>query len=144
MVAGRRALLALLAAASLWADPGGPARAQEGPRRVIDAGIEGRAVVAAADGIRITQGEVTLAPSEFHEFCVEVAAGGGFDYAFRSEQPVDFDIHYHEGQAIRFPVRMTGVSEEAARFVAPEDRSYCLMWVNQSVAPTSLTYRVGP
>lgn len=55
MSAGRRSLLVWLAVAPLW-----PAAAwsQNGTRRVIEARIQGRAVVAPLGSIKVTEGEV--------------------------------------------------------------------------------------
>lgn len=85
---------------------------------------------------------VTLAPFEFRELCFELAKRERIQYGFQAAHPVEFDIHYHDGFAIRYPFKLTGRSVRAGRFVADEDRSYCLMWFNRSLTKTSLTYRV--
>ncbi len=92
--------------------------------------------------LRAPAGKTTLAPFEFREICLEPGRGGRFDYSFRSDQPVDFDIHYHEGLAVRFPIKMEAVIEETARFDAPDRRLYCFLWFNEGLAPANLTYRI--
>ncbi|HEX9585362.1 MAG TPA: hypothetical protein VGB36_12745 [Gammaproteobacteria bacterium] len=82
------------------------------------------------------------APLEFRELCFEMAARDEIQYDFRSDHPVEFNIHYHEGFTTNFPVRLTGITAHADKFVAGVDQSYCLMWMNESIARTSLTYRI--
>ena len=95
--------------------------------------------------LRAPSDTLFMAPFEFRELCLELAVQDEVQYDFQSDQPVEFDIHYHDGLAIRFPVKLTGITVHAARFVAEKDQSYCLMWFNQSLTRTSLIYRViGP
>ena len=88
---------------------------------------------------------VTMAPFEFRELCVALADKQRIDVEFQSAQPIEYDIHYHDGFTIRFPVKLTGVTKHADHFVAKGKRAYCLMWFNQGLKNTSLRYRVtGP
>jgi hypothetical protein len=88
---------------------------------------------------------VSLAPFEFRELCVALADEQTIKVEFQSGQPVDYDIHYHDGFTIRFPVRLTDVTIHTGQFAAKSDRAYCLMWFNRSLKDTSLRYRViGP
>ncbi len=59
-----------------------------------------------------------------------MAAGEEIRYAFRSEQPVAFDIHYHDGFTIQYPLRTKEVAKTSASFVAELDQSYCFLWSN--------------
>jgi len=92
--------------------------------------------------LRTPSDTVILAPYEFQELCFEITAQDEVQYDFRSDQPIEFDIHYHDGLRIQFPVKLTGVSAHSGRFVSEEAKSYCLMWLNKNLAETSLTYRV--
>ena len=88
---------------------------------------------------------LSLAPLEFRELCFEMTAQDELQYDFQSDHPVDFNIHYHDGLTIHFPVKLTGITDHAGQFVPKSDQSYCLMWRNQSLSKTALTYRVvGP
>ena len=88
---------------------------------------------------------VTMAPFEFRELCVALADKQKIDVEFQSAQPIEYDIHYHDGFTIRFPVKLTGVTKHADHFVAKSKRAYCLMWFNRGLKNTSLRYRVtGP
>jgi len=92
--------------------------------------------------LRAPSDTVSLAPFEFREFCLDLAAQDEIRYDFRSDQPVEFNIHYHEDMKIQFPVQLSGIAVHADKFVADGDRLYCLMWTNQSLGTSSLTYRV--
>jgi hypothetical protein len=88
-------------------------------------------------------GKVSLAPYAFRELCFDLAQGDVVRYDFRSDQPVGFDIHYHDGLRISFPVKLTGVTVHADRFVAGRDQGYCLMWRNRNLSETVLDYRTS-
>ena len=101
-------------------------------------------IIASASLIllRSPSDTVSLAPLEFREFCLDLAAQDEIRYDFRSDQPVEFNIHYHDGMKIQFPVQLSGITVHADKFVAEGDRLYCLMWTNQSLGTASLTYQV--
>jgi len=95
--------------------------------------------------LRAPSGDLTLAPFEFREMCVEMTSQDELHYDFEADRPIDFDIHYHDGLTLHFPVRHPGIAAQAGRFVSEQDQSYCLMWLNRSLMEASLTYRViGP
>jgi len=94
---------------------------------------------------REPSGTLALAPYEFHEMCFELKPEDEVAFEFQAHLPVAFDIHYHDGLSIRYPVRLSGLSAHSGRFVADFARSYCLFWLNRNFTETSLTYRVsGP
>jgi hypothetical protein len=95
--------------------------------------------------LRASSDALSLAPFEFRELCFEMSAQDELQYDFQSDRPVDFNIHYHDGLTIRFPVQLNRITVHADEFVTEVDQSYCLMWANQSIKKTSLMYRVtGP
>ncbi len=95
--------------------------------------------------LRAHSGTVSLAPLEFQELCLELAPRDKIRYDFQSDRPIEFNIHYHDGLRIRFPVKLTGITGHGDNFVAELDQTYCLMWFNRTLTGTSLKYRtVGP
>lgn len=64
----------------------------------------------------------------FEEHCVKLAAGERVRYRFRASGEVDFNIHYHRGRDVHYPVRAGASRGEDAHFSAPEADVYCLMW----------------
>ncbi len=92
--------------------------------------------------LRASEGTVSLAPFEFRERCYRLAKQDGFRYDFRSDRPVEFDIHFHDGFTVRYAVKRTTSSMGQTPFVAEFDQTYCLMWFNKGLTRTSLKYRV--
>lgn len=88
---------------------------------------------------------ISLASFEFRELCVPLKKGQSMKVDFRTEQPVEFDIHYHDGFAVRFPVKVGGATELSSGVTADADRAYCMMWFNRGLRETPLQYDVkGP
>jgi hypothetical protein len=95
--------------------------------------------------LRAPSGTLSLGPLEFREYCLEMKARDEILYDFRSDQPIEFNIHYHEGIRIHLPVQMDGVTIHADSFVTESDRAICLMWNNPGLTRPTLTYRIaGP
>ena len=63
-----------------------------------------------------------------HEECLRIAVGERLEYYFMSTQPVDFNLHYHEGRAVAMPVVRERSREDSGVFVANVAQDYCLMW----------------
>jgi hypothetical protein len=70
----------------------------------------------------------TLSGKAFDERCLKLAAGESIRYRFRASAPVDFNIHYHRGKDVFFPVKQAAVREAASTFRAENADDYCLMW----------------
>jgi hypothetical protein len=75
----------------------------------------------------------------FDEHCLRLRAGEAIAYRFASDTALDFNIHYHRGKEVFYPVRQIAVRTGGpARFVATADDDYCLMWENRGSAPARL------
>jgi len=70
----------------------------------------------------------TLSGKAFDERCLRLEAGQSIQYRFNASAPVDFNIHYHRGKDVVFPVRKAGVREASGTFKAKGADGYCLMW----------------
>lgn len=64
----------------------------------------------------------------FNEHCVELAAGERVRYRYSATADVDFNIHYHQGKDVLYPVKSTGGRSVDAVYTAPHADTYCLMW----------------
>ena len=62
------------------------------------------------------------------------------EFEFRTDGLLDFNLHYHE-DGVFFPVDLRDVTSRKGQYVAPEARSYCLMWTNKQSGPAALDYR---
>ncbi len=73
------------------------------------------------------------------ELCGRLGAGDAVAWRFDADAPTDFDIHYHEGAAVRHAARLWSSEGAADRFVAPGARTYCWMWRNPLPTPVTLS-----
>lgn len=90
---------------------------------------------------------LNLKAKAFDERCLQLAAGESIRYRFRSTVPVDFNIHFHRGADVVYPVKQSAVSEADASFRAPAAEGYCLMWENPGPGAASvegMLERVAP
>jgi hypothetical protein len=90
------------------------------------------AAVGAADGVGPFT--FTLNGKAFDERCLRLDAGEALRYRFRSTSPVDFNIHFHRGDDVFYPIRQTGITEGKGTFRAEAADDYCLMWKHRQGA----------
>jgi len=82
-----------------------------------------------------------IAPYDWHEECLHLEAGDRVEFTFESTEPVDFNIHYHEGNAVVMPIVRDKTRADAGIFTPPAAQDYCLMW-EAGAAGALLDYRV--
>src|SRR5512147_1103703 len=63
----------------------------------------------------------SIPPRKIAEECFKLPAGKAIGYAFESSAPVDFNIHYHVGKDVVYPVKRDQVRQAVDRFTAPSD-----------------------
>lgn len=93
--------------------------------------------VAAGDAFRLTIGA-----GKFDEHCLKIEAGRAIAYRFDASAPVDFNIHYHRGKDVLYPVRRDATRRLASTFRAESTDDYCLMWENRGAAAVTVEGRV--
>jgi hypothetical protein len=59
-----------------------------------------------------------LEPAKMHEECVRMEAGDKRMYHWKSSAAVDFNIHYHRGTEVFYPVKRDGMRGDGGTFVA--------------------------
>ena len=69
-----------------------------------------------------------LQPAKVHEVCVRIDAGQSRWYEWSASAPTDFNIHYHRGDDVFYPVKKDATRGEQATFTAKTGEDYCLMW----------------
>ena len=106
-------LLALLAACSL-SHAHAAAAAESGPRSVA----------------------VTLAAGKVHEECMRLEAGDKRKFHWKSDAPVDFNVHYHDGPEVFYPVKRDAMRGDGGTFTAKIAQDYCWMWTAKNAAAT--------
>jgi hypothetical protein len=70
----------------------------------------------------------SIAPGDIHEECVKLAKLESRHYEWSSDAPVDFNIHYHQGKEVFYPVKHKGIRTGRGTFRAKIAQDYCWMW----------------
>ena len=86
--------------------------------------------------------EARLAPGAFDEMCFELDANQSMRYAFDADAPLDFNLHWHRGEVVLYPIRSAAVARLAGVFHSPQKQAYCLMWTNRARTALSLRARI--
>ena len=83
--------------------------------------------------------KIELPAREFHEECVELAAGQRLVYDFSAAKTVKFNIHYHSGGNVLYPVRKSARRARGV-FTSRATQGYCMMWSNANAVSIDLSY----
>jgi hypothetical protein len=86
----------------------------------------------------------SIAPRKIGEECFKLAAGQSIAYAFESSSPVDFNIHFHKGDEVVYPVKSDQVAKAEDRFTAPSAEEFCLMWTNKTLEKVTIRGQLRP
>lgn len=73
-----------------------------------------------------------LEPGKSHEHCEKLAAGDERRYHWKSDGPMDFNIHYHVGDKVEYPVKRAAMRGDGGTFKAKVDQDYCWMWTSRA------------
>ena len=77
---------------------------------------------------------VALDAAGMHEECAHLAAGEKRNYSWKSDGPVDFNVHYHQGREVFYPVKRTAMRGDGGTFTAKIAQDYCWMWTARDKA----------
>ena len=83
-----------------------------------------------------------LKPGGIAEECLRLEAGRSRAFEWKADGPVDFNIHYHQGEKVAYPVKVNKQYEGKGRFTASASEDYCWMWSTKF--PARVTGRIGP
>ncbi len=97
-------------------------------------------ILNGCSSLQMQQQTETIGPSKIHEDCVELTVNSTLNFSFKASSPVDFNIHYHEGKDIHYPLRKDKVSEFEGTFSPSKDQFYCFMWTNIQSETVTLVY----
>ena len=84
-----------------------------------------------------------IAPGKFGEVCGKLAKGQSVRWRFQADAPLNFNIHYHEGKAVKVPAKQDGVAEGSGKLGVEIRQDYCWMWVNKSGVVISLQVQLS-
>jgi len=88
----------------------------------------------ASDREDVTVVQVELEAGTMHEECMRVEAGQKRRYSWKSSAPVDFNIHYHRGDEVFYPVKRERMRGDGGTFTAKSAEDYCWMWTAKASA----------
>ncbi|AOE50283.1 hypothetical protein [Kangiella sediminilitoris] len=71
---------------------------------------------------------VTTNTNQVAEVCPELKAGQTLQFEFEAKNKVEFNLHYHQGENITYPIEPQKLAKLTSSFKAPIDQTYCLMW----------------
>ena len=71
---------------------------------------------------------VSLDKGGEHEECAHLDAGQMRHYYWRASAPVDFNIHFHHGDEVSYPVKRDAMRGDGGTFTAKASEDYCWMW----------------
>ena len=81
-----------------------------------------------APGVPREVSRVIVAPYQSYDECVRLARGDRLDWRFESSEPLGFDIHYREGNAVLSPIVRDPSTMQSGTFEAQIGQVYCLTW----------------
>jgi hypothetical protein len=102
--------------------------------------LGGCATSNVTDTPKIVKG-YQVASYQIHEECLALKSGDRLEYRFESTEPVDFNLHYHEGNAVVMPLVREKSREDAGLYSVQIAQDYCLMW-EAGAAGATIDYRV--
>jgi hypothetical protein len=73
------------------------------------------------------------------EICGHLDASAVVDWQMKSSTPIDFNVHYHQGEEVVYPTRENGVSNLHDRLAVAGAETYCWMFTNPLQTPTVIT-----
>jgi hypothetical protein len=83
--------------------------------------------------------EALLHGTAMTEICGALDANAVVEWLVKSSTPVDFNVHYHQGESVVYPTRQNGVSKLTDRLTVTSAETYCWMFTNPQPNPTVIT-----
>jgi len=90
---------------------------------------------------RATQ-SFNVAPGKFAELCGKLNKDQTVRWSFEGAAPLDFNIHYHVGQAVEYPAKAKGVAAQQGELKVALDQDYCWMWSNKGASAVGLSVQL--
>jgi hypothetical protein len=86
---------------------------------------------------------VDVAPGAFAEACGKLPRGAAVRWAFDAALPLDFNIHYHQGERVVFPARRNATPRARGTLKTTLEQDYCWMWTNRRKQPVALSLKLA-
>lgn len=83
-----------------------------------------------------------VAAGKFVELCGKLPQGAQVRWSFDAAAPVDFNIHYHQGQKVVTPAEAKQATRGADTLAVAVAEEYCWMWTNKTAAPVRVAVQL--
>lgn len=86
----------------------------------------------------------TLEPDGIYEDCLDLTPEQVMTFSYSASAPVDFNVHYHEGEQVFYPVtKQQSPLWRDGSFLPKVPHLYCLMWANALDKTIELRFEFG-
>jgi hypothetical protein len=97
----------------------------------------------SAQTIINSEDRLMLGAKKIKEACFNLKQNEQIKYSFKASDPVKFNIHYHIGSEVFYPVANQLTPEfKTTIFTAPSTQHYCFMWSNPHDTSVTLNFRI--
>lgn len=90
----------------------------------------------SSDGRFVHQAQIK--PQAFVEVCGELPAPASVAWTFTASQPLDFNVHYHVGKEVVYPVKPSPLQSGGGTLNVTVPQHYCWMWANKGTEAVTL------
>ena len=73
-----------------------------------------------------------IKPGKIAEECRNLATDERVRYRFEASAAVPFNVHFHGGSTVEYPVKIDKTAEAASIFTASLKQDFCWMWTNET------------
>src|SRR5207253_3824196 len=73
-----------------------------------------------------------IKPGKIAEECRNLATDERVRYRFEASAAVPFNVHFHRGGTVEYPVKIDKTSDVASIFTASSADDFCWMWTNET------------
>ena len=73
-----------------------------------------------------------IRPGKIAEECRHLVADERLRYRFEASTAVPFNVHFHRGNSVEYPVKVERTSKETSIFTASSAEEFCWMWTNET------------
>ena len=94
--------------------------------------------------MRQSRSRIRSGPAPAPKSASSFPAAQSIGYAFESSAPVDFNIHFHRGKEVVYPVKADAIPRMDDRFTAPSTEEFCLMWTNRTLEMVTVKGTLSP
>lgn len=81
---------------------------------------------------------------KIEEECRLMDAGAKVAYRFASSAPVAFNVHFHQGKLVEYPIKVDRTGGENGIFIAASKQEFCWMWTNSSNDVVTIEGELAP